>query len=293
MTSSNATPGEAQRAIDETMQTYWGPVSGPGRDHDDPRRARRHMASDLDTSPSISTSAGCSCSAESWGLPPCSSAPSVLRVSMVAAHGGALVGRRGAASVAPGRGRSLAYAGAYRLLHRRRNLSDRGCDEVSRHVPRFMGVDGDERDRRPDPGRADDQRVAGHRDLGARIDRRVSTSSARVWRSRWRHSPDAASSKRWARRADEIPRAQRSGTMSSVHHRCELGEKRHTNAAIFGVWKIQPRDGELKCQILSSSGSKTTRFAPRMFSTSLSRWTTAGSLISRTRWQFIGIIAAN
>ena len=53
----------------------------------------------------------------------------------------------------------------------RRNLSDRRCGEVSRHVPRFMGVDGDERDRRSDPGRADDQRVAGHRNLGAGIDR--------------------------------------------------------------------------------------------------------------------------
>ena len=52
---------------------------------------------------------------------------------------------------------------------------------------------------------------------------------------------------------DGIPWAQRSGTMSSVHHGCELREKRHTNAAISGVWKMQPkiynRKWRVECQI--------------------------------------------
>ena len=171
MNSSNPTPGEVQRALNETMRTYWVLFLVHGvimmilgvlaviwpQIIDRGRRclcwldvpAQRHRGVGHDVPRTEHT-----------------------RVSVVFAHRGTLVDRRCPASLAPNPGRRLAYAGAYRLFHRRRNISDCRGDQVSRRAPWFMGMDGDERDRRLGPGLADYQRMAGHCELGNRIDRR-------------------------------------------------------------------------------------------------------------------------
>ena len=52
-------------------------------------------------------------------------------VSVVLTHRRALVAGRRASALASGRRRCDAHAAASRLLHRRRNLSNRGCDTAS------------------------------------------------------------------------------------------------------------------------------------------------------------------
>ena len=63
-------------------------------------------------------------------------------------------------------------SGAHRLLHRRRCLPDSGISQLSRRVPRPVGMDVGKRHRRSALGRADHQRLAQHSRMGAGLDRR-------------------------------------------------------------------------------------------------------------------------
>ena len=130
MTLANPPLNKAERAITETIRTSWAPFLVQGSIMMVLGVARGHLAADFDARRRPLRRLDVPVQRTHWPSHHVHS-PERVDVSVVLTHRRALVAGRRASALASGRRRCDAHAAASRLLHRRRNLSNRGCDTAS------------------------------------------------------------------------------------------------------------------------------------------------------------------